>query len=137
MMPKEIIDNSKENKLVSFLNNTLKENPNTNLDIATAFFNIRAFAMIKDNLNGVKRFRLLLGKVPEIKNETTLGDILLQEIKKEVEGFDLTKESHQIVKLLIEFLKRENVEIYAKYGFKIKEHYQHTEENLHTWAMVR
>src|SRR3989344_3209436 len=100
-IPKEIIDNSEGNKLISFLNNTLKENPKTKFDIATAFFNIEAFAMIKDNLNGVERFRLLLGKTPEIQNEKTLGDVLIQEIRKEVEGFDLTKEANQTVKLFI------------------------------------
>ena len=110
-IPKEIIDNSEGNKLVSFLNETLKENPNTYLDIATAFFNIQAFAMIKDNLNGVKRFRLLLGKAPEIQNEKTLGDFLLQEIRKEIEGLDLTKEQDETIKLFIKFLKRKNVEI--------------------------
>jgi len=111
MIPKEIIDNSEGNKLVSFLNNVLKENPNTNFDIATAFFNIQAFAMIKDNLNGVKRFRLLLGKAPEIQNEKTLGDVLLQEIRKEIEGLDLTKEQDETIKLFIKFLKKKNVEI--------------------------
>ena len=35
----QIIDNSEGNTLVSFLNLVLKENPNANLDIATAFFN--------------------------------------------------------------------------------------------------
>src|SRR3989344_2430145 len=110
-IPKEIIDNSEGNKLISFLNNTLKENPKTKFDIATAFFNIEAFAMIKDNLNGVERFRLLLGKTPEIRNEKTLGDVLIQEIRKEVEGFDLTKEANSTVKLFIEFLNRKNVEI--------------------------
>jgi superfamily II DNA or RNA helicase len=110
-LQKEIIDNSEGNKLIGFLNSALKENPKTKFDIATAFFNIEAFAMIKDNLNGVERFRLLLGKTPEIQNEKTLGDVLIQEIRKEVEGFDLTKESNQTVKLFIEFLKRKNVEI--------------------------
>jgi len=110
-IPKEIIDNSEGNKLVSFLNNVLKETPKTNLDIATAFFNIQAFAMIKDNLNGVKRFRLLLGKTPEIQNDKTLGDVLLQEMRKEIEGFDLTKEQDKTIKLFIEFLKRKDVEI--------------------------
>ena len=33
-IPKEIIDNSEGNKLVSFLNNALRENPKTKLDIA-------------------------------------------------------------------------------------------------------
>ena len=82
-IPKEIIDNGEGNKLVSFLNNALKENPKTKFDIATAFFNVQAFAMIKDNLNGVERFRLLLGKTPEIQNEKTLGNVLLQVIQKE------------------------------------------------------
>ncbi|MDD2666719.1 MAG: helicase-related protein [Methanocellales archaeon] len=110
-IPKEIIDNSEGNKLVGFLNNVLKENPKTNFDIATAFFNIQAFDMIKDHLNGVKSFRLLLGKTPEIQNEKTLGDVLLQEIRKEIEGFDLTKEQDKTIKLFIEFLKRKDVEI--------------------------
>ncbi len=111
IMPKEIIDNSDGNKLITFLNNALKDNPNTNLDIATAFFNVRGFAMIKDNVGGVKRFRLLLGKAPEIQSKTTLGDVLLSEIKKEIEGLDLTKEEDETVKLFIKFLKKENVEI--------------------------
>ncbi|MBW9220773.1 hypothetical protein KKP91_00965, partial [Methanothermococcus sp. SCGC AD-155-M21] len=93
------------------LNNVLRETPNTNLDIATAFFNIQAFAMIKDNLNGIKKFRLLLGKTPEIQNEKTLGDVLLQVIRREIEGFDLTRDQDKTIKLFIEFLKRKNVEI--------------------------
>lgn len=105
-IPKEIIDNGEGNNLVNFLNNTLKENPKTKFDIATAFFNIEAFAMIKDGLNGVERFRLLLGTTPEIQNERTLGDTLLAEIKIEIEGFDLTKDANQTVKIFIEFLKR-------------------------------
>ena len=108
---KEIIDNSDGNKLVSFLNDALKENGEGNFDIATAFFNIGAFAMIKDNLSHSVRFRLLLGKTPEIKNDNTLGDVLLEEIKKEVEGFDLSKDSDATVRLFIDFLKRDNVEV--------------------------
>lgn len=46
-IPKEITDNSEGNKLVSFLNNVLKKIPKTNFDIATAFFNIQAFAISK------------------------------------------------------------------------------------------
>ena len=110
-IPKEIIDNSEGNKLVSFLNNVLKENPKTKFDVATAFFNIEAFAMVKDSLNGVERFRLLLGKTPEIQNDNTLGNVLLMELKKEIEGFDLTKDTEALVKQFIEFLKRKNVEI--------------------------
>ena len=108
---KEIIDNSDGNKLVSFLNDALKENGKGNFDIATAFFNIGAFAMVKDNLDQSVKFRLLLGKAPEIQNDSTLGDVLLKEIKKEVEGLDLSKDSDTTVRLFIEFLKRDNVNV--------------------------
>ena len=108
---KEIIDNGEDNKLASFLNDALRENGGGNFDIATAFFNIEGFAMIKDNLYKSVKFRLLLGKSPEIHNNMTLGDVLLKEIKKEVEGFDLSKDSDTTVRLFIEFLKRDNVEV--------------------------
>ncbi len=110
-IPKEIIDNSEGNKLATFLNEVLKSNSDTNLDIATAFFNIQAYAMLKDNLNGLRSFRLLLGKSPEIRSNTTLGDELLRIIREEIEGLDLSKQEETNVKSLIDFLKRENVQI--------------------------
>jgi hypothetical protein len=48
MIPQKIIDNSSVT-LATFLNDVLKEVPNTQLDIATAFFNIQAYAFIKDH----------------------------------------------------------------------------------------
>lgn len=110
MIPKKIIDNS-DVKLSVFLNSILEEVPNTQFDIATAFFNIQAYAFIKDNLQGVKRFRLLLGKAPEIRSETTLGDVLSKMIREEIEGFDLSQEKDRLVKELIAFLGKENVEV--------------------------
>ncbi|MEW6416629.1 MAG: hypothetical protein AB1480_00705 [Nitrospirota bacterium] len=91
MIPKKIIDNS-DVKLSAFLNSVLQEIPNTQFDIATAFFKIQAYALIKDSIQGVKGFRLLLGRAPEIRSETTLGSVLLKMIREEVEGFDLSKE---------------------------------------------
>ncbi|HCX90394.1 MAG: hypothetical protein COW04_02485 [Deltaproteobacteria bacterium CG12_big_fil_rev_8_21_14_0_65_43_10] len=61
MSPKKIIDNS-DVRLSAFLNSVLEEIPNTQFDIATAFFNIQAYALIENNIQGVKGFRLLLGK---------------------------------------------------------------------------
>jgi superfamily II DNA or RNA helicase len=110
VIPKKIIDNS-DVKLSTFLNDVLKEIPNTHFDIATAFFNIQAYALIKDNIQGVKSFRLLLGRAPEIRSETTLGSVLLKMIREEVEGFDLSKEKDNLVKEFIGFLNKENVEV--------------------------
>ncbi|MEN6554190.1 MAG: helicase-related protein [Methanobacterium sp.] len=106
-----IIDNSEGNKLSNFLNLALKESQGTRFDIATAFFNIQAFAMIKDNLSGVESFRLLLGKAPDIHNDVTLGDLLLKTIKEEIEGFNLSKETDEAVKVFMDFLKKNSVQI--------------------------
>lgn len=110
MIPRKIIDNS-DLKLSTFLNSVLEEIPDTQFDIATAFFNIQAYALIKDNIQGVKGFRLLLGRAPEIRNEATLGDVLLKMIREEVEGFDLSKEKNSLVKEFMGFLHRENVAV--------------------------
>ena len=110
MIPKKIIDNS-DVKLSDFLNSILKEIPETQFDIATAFFNIQAYAFIKDNIQGVKRLRLLLGKAPEISNNTTLGDILLKIMKEEVEEFELSKDKDNLIKDFIKSLNKDNIEV--------------------------
>lgn len=61
MIPQKIIDNSNV-RLATFINEVLKEIPDTQIDIATAFFNIRAFAFVKDNIQDVRCVRLLPGK---------------------------------------------------------------------------
>lgn len=66
---------------------------------------------MKENIQGVRGFRLLLGRAPEIKSEATLGDVLLKMIREEVEGFDLSKEKDSLVKEFIGFLNKENVEV--------------------------
>ena len=111
LIPPKIIDNSEGNTLASFLNEVLEAKPDTKLDVASAFFDVRAYSMVKDNLNDVSSFKLLLGKVPEIKSDRTLGKELLRMIGEEVEGLDLTKEDEFNVKNLIEFLKRDDVEV--------------------------
>jgi len=111
LVDREIIDNSEGNKLVTFLNRILKETEVTNFDIATAFFNLKAFTMLRDNLEGVSHFRLLIGTTPEFKSNLTLGDYIKEELKKDVEELDLSKESVDEVQAFINFLNKENVEV--------------------------
>ncbi len=109
-IPQKVIDNSKMT-LASFLSEVLKSSKDTNLDIATAFFNIKAYELIKEEINGLKHFRLLLGKSPELNEKITLGKRLLNDVKEEVEGFNLEKSQNELVRDLINFLKKKNVEI--------------------------
>ncbi len=111
MIPKEFIDNSDGNKLHDFLNEILKYCPKTSVDIATAFFNIDAYTMIRKNLEEISRFRLLLGKPPMINIKTTLGDFLLKQVREEIEGFDLTREIDEDMKHFRNFLQKDIVEV--------------------------
>ena len=61
-----IIDNDKL-KLSDEINKILSEQKK--LDIATAFFNIQGFYLIKDSLTGCEQFRLLLGVTPQSGEE--------------------------------------------------------------------
>ncbi|PIU67980.1 MAG: hypothetical protein COS84_02445 [Armatimonadetes bacterium CG07_land_8_20_14_0_80_40_9] len=58
-----IIDNDKL-RLFDELNSILKEQKS--LDVASAYFNIAGFQLIKDSLSGAEKFRLLLGTSPQI-----------------------------------------------------------------------
>lgn len=110
LIPKKIIDNSKIT-LAKFLNEVLQAEPKTNLDIATAFFNINGYALVKDSIKGVKRFRLLLGKAPEICSDDTLGKELLRIVREEIENYELDKDNENLVQDFIRFIKKPNVEI--------------------------
>ncbi|MBU2589807.1 MAG: hypothetical protein KKB39_03515 [Nanoarchaeota archaeon] len=111
MIEENIVDNNNV-KLSVFLNKVLHLDPKTNLDIATAFFNVEGFSLVKEKLKGVTKFRLLLGKTPELTdNNQTLGKVLLKEINKDIECLDLTKEKHDHVSELINFLDKVNVEV--------------------------
>ena len=111
MLPNEIIDNSPKNKLLDFIKNSLQENKNPNFDIATAFFDIQAFGLIKDELKGVKRFRLLLGKVPEMRTKSTLGEVLKNDLIEEIKEMGLSKQNDNVAYTFINFLKSDQVEI--------------------------
>lgn len=110
MKNREIIDNSEGNKLVTFLKRKLDEN-NEGFDVATAFFNIEAFSMVREELEDIDQFRLLLGKSPEFENDRTLGDEIQDYLESDVEELEFSQDNHEAVETLIEFLERENVEV--------------------------
>jgi len=109
-IPPSIIDNSKNN-LRDFLIDIFKDSSQENLDIATAFFRIEAYGMIEESMAGIKKFRLLLGKSPEQDTEATLGSVISNMMKKEVEQFPLESEPLSLVQRFIQFLKKDSVQV--------------------------
>lgn len=109
-IPRRVIDNS-DVKLSDFLNQVMTASQSTDLDIATAFFNIKAYELVQKEIDGVKKFRLLLGKSPELLKEITLGEKLLCDVKREIENLDLEQSQETLIKRFINFLKKDNVQI--------------------------
>ena len=61
-----IIDN-KTLKLFEEINKILKEQKS--IDIASAYFNIAGFQLIKNSLTDTNKFRLLIGTTPETEDK--------------------------------------------------------------------
>lgn len=107
-----IIDNNRL-KLFKELNNILKEQKS--LDVASAYFNIAGFQLIKDSLSGAEKFRLLIGTSPQTDEKKP--DIFLpEEIYKKKFREDLEEElferdKKEAVISLIELLKNPDWEI--------------------------
>ncbi len=80
-----IIDNDKI-KLCDELRKILKEQKI--IDIASGYFNIGGFQLIKDSLRDVRHFRLLLGKVPEKDDKDDIidfGTFYTSKIREDIE----------------------------------------------------
>ena len=111
--PESLIIDNKKLKLFEELNKILLEQKT--FDVATAYFNIAGFQLIKDSILGVERFRLLLGISPE--KEEKMPDIFEPEqiykkgIRSDLEDEEFEKDKMETVNTLIEFLKRSNVEV--------------------------
>lgn len=108
-----IIDNDKL-KLCEELNKILAEQKN--FDVATAYFNLAGFQLIRDSISGLEKFRLLLGVSPEIeKKKPDIFEpeiIYKKEIRSDLETETFGKDKKDATITLIEFLKKPNVEVH-------------------------
>ena len=59
-----VIDNQ-QYKMAEVLNDLLHQHDGHSLDIATAYFNVGGWQLLRDGLNGMGNVRLLLGDEPE------------------------------------------------------------------------
>lgn len=111
-IPDIIDNNSEERKLCNILNSLLL--PKVSADFATAYFNIDGFSLIKDSLTKVKGFRLLLGREPTIGEHVTQSKtptLISEALRAETEDAMGQRETPSLVKELVDFLKRDTVEV--------------------------
>ena len=111
---KSIIDNDKI-KLFVELKNILKDQPKF-FDVATGYVNVSGFELIFQELKGVGKFRLLLGHSPSIESDLKPDlfnpkEFYKTQFKKDLEEEEFSEKKSKVVKDLIEFLKKDNVEV--------------------------
>jgi len=108
-----VIDNV-SHRLSDALNNLLAQSVDKPLDIATAYFSISGYRIVKDGLHKLGAFRLLLGTDPQSGADVGLKvdpQALKARIKGDLEAEPFTEETLKLVEDLITYLQAEKVEI--------------------------
>ena len=107
------IDNV-SHKLGDVLNALLAQAHGRPFDVATAYFSISGYRLVKDSLHGVGNFRLLIGSDPQAGTDIGLKPnptLLARRLAGDVEAEPFTEETMRLVEDLIAFLRAEKVEV--------------------------
>src|SRR5438034_11549642 len=108
-----VIDNQ-QHKMADVLNDLLHHHRGHSLDVATAYFNVGGWQLLRAGLNGLGNFRLLLGDEPEAGSDLGLREIGAKPVKGLIR--DLARENFnettlRLVEDLIAFLRQEHVQV--------------------------
>ena len=101
-----VIDNRAHN-LAEVLNDLLPGDAVRALDVATAYVNVGAFDLVREGLEALTSFRLLLGSEPGGGDD--LG--LRRSLRRDLEEAPLDQETYRQVEALIRLLRREQVAV--------------------------
>lgn len=111
--PESLIIDNKNLRLFEELNKILKEQKS--LDVASAYFNIAGFQLIKDSLSGAKKFRLLIGTAPQTDEEKPdifqPEEIYKKKFREDLEEEIFEKDKKEAVVSLIKLLKQPDWEV--------------------------
>ncbi|MBW2148823.1 MAG: helicase [Deltaproteobacteria bacterium] len=108
-----VIDNT-EITLADILTDLLKQYAGQSLDTATAYFNVGGFSLIKEGLQMLGSFRLLLGEAPEGAERIGLRpekNIVIKRLVSDLNATPFTEETLRLVEDLIGYLAQDRVEV--------------------------
>src|SRR5438552_18535614 len=108
-----VIDNQ-QHKMTGVLNNLLAEHKGRALDIATAYFNVGGWQLLREGLDGLGNVRLLLGEELEAGIDLGLREVGAKPVKGLIR--DLAKESFnektlRLIEDMITFLRQEHAQV--------------------------
>lgn len=116
-----VIDNREDNTMAAVLAGILDRHTGRAVDVATAYFNVQGFALLREGLEGAGAFRLLIGAEPAVGKDVglqTLSDHIARTMTGDLNLDAYDEATLRAVEALMAFLKRPEVEVrsYAK-GF--------------------
>jgi len=107
-----VIDNE-THCMADVLNAILAGHGGRSLDVATAYFNVQGFRLLKIGLQGLGTFRLLLGDEPTEGADVGLRPRAAAALHGELRAAVFSEDTLRAVEELIGFLRRENVAVRA------------------------
>lgn len=108
-----VIDNQKH-RMADALNDLLGQTVGKPLDIATAYFAISGYRLVKEGLHQVGAFRLILGSEPHTGVDVGLrpnAEALKKRLEGDLEAEPFTEAALKLVEELIAFLRADKVEV--------------------------
>jgi superfamily II DNA or RNA helicase len=108
-----VIDNQ-EHRLADILNGLLAEHGERSLDVATAYFTVGGFELLREKMLGLGNFRLLLGAEPTAGEQAGLrpqSDVVKGLLRQDLEALPFDEATLRAVEELIAFLQRESVQV--------------------------
>ena len=120
----DYVDNtSEERKLFEVLNNLILQGDQRELDVASGFFEPKVWQMLREALQQLSSFRLLLGKPPEFENPNQqeegvvdLTRFYRDRLRHDLEELPMNLEYANLVDELIRFLQADSVQVHYYNG---------------------
>src|SRR5579871_5481780 len=114
MTPIPFVIDNQQHRMADVLNGLLAQHRGHSLDIATAYFNVGGWQLLREGLNGLGSFRLLLGDEPEVGADLGLREAGAKPVKgliRELAGERFSEQTLRLVEDLTAFLRRDNVQV--------------------------
>jgi PLD-like domain len=108
-----VIDNQ-QHRLADVLNEVLAEHTGRSLDVATAYFTVTGYGLVRERLSAVGSFRLLLGAEPTQGEQIGLQpdpSRVRGLMKRDLDNMPFDEATLRLVEDLIAYLRRESVEV--------------------------
>jgi len=105
-----VIDNQ-QHRMADVLKAILAEHEGKSLDIATAYFIVQGYKLLRDGLGRLGSFRLLLGDEPGNGLDLGIRPVAAIQLLSELNSSPYNEETLQLVENLIAFLRRDMVEV--------------------------